>query len=100
MRALEALAEASLRSGELGEALDAAARAAVAAAPFRESAHLLLMEAHEAAGNPAEALRAFDDLRRLLRDELGTAPGPAALALHERLLHGGAPPPSAGRRSP
>ena len=49
-------------------------------APFRESAHRLLMEAHEAAGNPAEALRAFEDLRRLLREELGTAPGPAAMA--------------------
>ena len=90
MRALEALAETSLRSGELGEALTAA-RAAVTAAPFRESAHRLLMEAHEAAGNPAEALRAFDDLRRLLRDELGTSPGPDALAVHARLLHGGAP---------
>ena len=90
VRALEALAEASLRSGELGEAL-AAARAAVAASPFRETAHRLLMEAHEAAGNPAEALRAFDDLRRLLRDELGTAPGAAVLALHDRLLHGRAP---------
>ena len=29
------------------------------------------MEAHEAAGNPAEALRAFEDLRGLLREELG-----------------------------
>ncbi len=94
VRALEALAAASLEGGELGEAL-AAARAAVATAPFRESAHLLLMRAHEAAGNPAEALRAFDDLRRLLRDELGAAPGPAALAAHERLLHGGAPAPEA-----
>ena len=95
VRALEVLAEASLRVGELGEAADAA-RVAIATAPFRESAHRLLMEAHEAAGNPAEALRAFEDLRRLLREELGTAPGPAAIALHERLLHGRrpAPPPS------
>ena len=96
VRALEVLAEASLRAGELPEAAEAA-RAAVAAAPFRESAHVLLMEAHAAAGNPAEALRAFDDLRQLLREELGTAPGPLALALHERVLHGRAPaaPPAA-----
>ena len=99
VRALEGLAEASLRSGELGEAL-AAARAAVVAAPFRESAHRLLMEAHDAAGNPAEALRAFEDLRRLLREELGTAPGAAALAVHERLLHGGAPAPAPPSRVP
>ena len=90
VRALEVLAEASLGAGELAEAT-AAARAAVAAARFRESAHVLLMEAHAAAGNPAEALRAFDDLRRLLRDELGTSPGPVAMALHERVLHGRAP---------
>ncbi len=90
VRALEVLAEASLRAGEPPEAAEAA-RAAVAAAPFRESAHVLLMEAHAAAGNPAEALRAFDDLRRLLREELGTAPGPLAMALHERMLHGRAP---------
>ena len=90
VRALEVLAEACLRAGELGEAEDAA-RAAVAAAPFRESSHRLLMEVHEAAGNPAEALRVFEDLRRLLREELGTAPGPAAMAVHERMLRGGAP---------
>ena len=49
---------------------------------------MLLMEAHAAAGNPAEALRAFDDLRRLLREELGAVPGPSVMALYERLLHG------------
>jgi hypothetical protein len=99
VRALEVLAEASLRAGELPEA-ERAARAAVAAAPFRESAHVLLMEAHAAAGNPAEALRVFDDLRRLLREELGTAPGPSAMALHARLLHGrGAEPAPPARGS-
>ncbi|HTE59223.1 MAG TPA: BTAD domain-containing putative transcriptional regulator, partial [Solirubrobacteraceae bacterium] len=69
VRAYEGLAEAALRSGAPAEAAEAA-RAAAALAPFRESAHRLLMEAHEAAGNPAEALRAFEDLRRLLREEL------------------------------
>ena len=96
VRALEVLAEAGLRQGgrELGTA-EQAARAAIAAAPFRESAHRLLMEVHEAAGNPAEALRAFDELRQMLRDELGTAPGPAVMALHARLLRGDAPPAQA-----
>jgi DNA-binding SARP family transcriptional activator len=90
VRALEAQADAALRAGAPAEAADAA-RAAAALAPFRESAHRLLMEAHEAAGNPAEALRVFEDLRRLLREELGTAPGPATRAVHDRLLHGRAP---------
>jgi len=94
VRALEVLAEAGLRQGgrELGTA-EQAARAAIAAAPFRESSHRLVMEIHEAAGNPAEALRAFEELRVLLRDELGTTPGAAAMAVHERLLRGEAPGP-------
>ena len=96
LRALEALGEAGLRLG--GRELDAAehaARTAIGLAPFRESAHRLLMEIHEAAGNPAEALRAFDELRQMLRDELGTAPGPAVMAVHARLLRGDGPPAGA-----
>ncbi|MBE2318293.1 AAA family ATPase [Solirubrobacter sp. CPCC 204708] len=93
LRGLETLAEAGLRAGgrELGSA-EQAARAAIAAAPFRESAHRLLMEVHEAAGNPAEALRAFEELRSLLREELGTTPGPAAMTVFERVLRGEPPP--------
>ena len=95
LRALETLAEAGLREGgrELGAA-EQAARTAIAAAPFRESAYRLLMEIHEAAGNPAEALRAFEDLRVLLRDELGTTPGATAISVHERLLRGEPPGPA------
>jgi DNA-binding SARP family transcriptional activator/tetratricopeptide (TPR) repeat protein len=99
VRVLEVLAEAGLRQGgrELGAA-EQAARAAIAAAPFRESAHRLLMEVHDARGNPAEALRAFEELRILLRDELGITPGAAAMAVHERLLRGDGlePAPAAG----
>ena len=99
LRALEALAAAGVGLGghELGAA-EAAAKAAVAAAPFRESAHRALMEVHEAAGNPAEALRAFEHLRVLLRDELGTTPGAAAMAIHQRLLRG-EPAPVTARRA-
>jgi DNA-binding SARP family transcriptional activator len=100
LRGLETLAEAGLRQGgrELGAA-EQAARAAIAAAPFRESAHRLLMEIHEAAGNPAEALRAFEELRSLLREELGTTPGQAAMAVFERVLRG-EPPPAARASAP
>src|SRR4051812_2086387 len=86
-RALEIHAEAALRLGDLNAA-ETGARGVIAAAPFRESAHRLLMEVHEAAGNPAEALRAFEDLRMLLREELGTTPGAAAMEVHARLLRG------------
>ncbi len=85
--ALEAVAAAGVALG--GPALadaERAARAAVEAAPFRESAHAVLMEALGAAGNVAEALRAYDSLRTILRDELGTTPSPRVVALYERLL--------------
>lgn len=64
------------------------ARQLVELAPFRESGHRLLMEAFESAGNPAEALRAYDRLRCLLVDELGVAPGPDVATVHARLLRG------------
>jgi Bacterial transcriptional activator domain len=34
----------------------------------------------------SEALRTYERLRCVLRDELGTSPGPGARAIHERLL--------------
>jgi len=44
-------------------------------APFRESAHLLLMRTLAARGNVAEALAAYERLRILLRDERQPEPG-------------------------
>jgi DNA-binding SARP family transcriptional activator len=92
VQALELLARAGTRLGgaEL-PAAERAARAAVEAAPFRESAHAALMAALRAAGNVAEALRAYEELRTLLREELGTTPSPALVAQHEQLLGPGAP---------
>ncbi len=87
LRALECSAEASLRVGgsELPSA-EAAARALVAAAPYRQCGHRLLVEALAARGEIPEALRAYEALRRTLRDELGVSPGPELRALHLRLL--------------
>ena len=87
VEALEALAPAGARLG--GAALpeaEQAARAAVEAQPFRESARAALMEVLRARGNVAEALRVYEDLRVLLREELGSSPGAALVALHEQLL--------------
>ena len=100
LRALESLAQAGLALG--GAHADAAERAAaelVREAPLREAGHRLLMEALAARGEVAEALAAYERLRVVLRDEIGTAPGEAARALHERLLNGDvAPPPQAPPR--
>jgi SARP family transcriptional regulator, regulator of embCAB operon len=46
------------------------------------------MEALERRGNPAEALRAYERLRTLLREELGAAPSPTVQAVHRRRLLG------------
>jgi DNA-binding SARP family transcriptional activator len=87
VEALELAARAGLRRGR--DALpnaERAARAAVAAAPFRESARVALIGALMARGNVAEAIRAYDEIRVLLREELGTTPGPELVAMHERML--------------
>jgi SARP family transcriptional regulator, regulator of embCAB operon len=87
LRGLECFASASLGLG--GPALAQAeerARMLTLLAPYRETGHRLLMEALERRGNVAEALRAYERLRILLREELGTAPSPALQAVHRRLL--------------
>jgi DNA-binding SARP family transcriptional activator len=87
LRGLECFAAASLGLG--GPALAQAeerARMLTALAPYRESGHCLLMEALERRGNIAEALRAYERLRALLREELGIAPSPTVQAIHGRLL--------------
>ena len=87
LRGLECFAAAGLGLG--GPALAQAeerARMLTELAPYRETAHRLLMEALERRGNPAEALRAYERLRTLLREELGAAPSPTVQAVHRRLL--------------
>jgi DNA-binding SARP family transcriptional activator len=87
LRGLECFAAAGLGLG--GPALAQAeerARMLTELAPYRESGHRILMEALEQRGNVAEALRAYERLRVLLREELGIAPSPTLQAVHRRLL--------------
>ena len=56
--------------------------------PYRESGYRLLMEALEREGNVAEAVRVYDELRRRLREDLGTAPSVEVRSVYERLLAG------------
>jgi DNA-binding SARP family transcriptional activator len=73
VRACECLAETYIRNGEPSIAVDLA-RQAVAVQPYRETAYQMLMRAHAAAGNRAEALRSFEECRRCISDHLGVAP--------------------------
>lgn len=61
--------------------------------PLDEPLQALRLRALRDAGRPAEALAAYDEVRRLLADRLGSDPGPELRALHADLLGDGPPPP-------
>lgn len=87
LRGLECFAAAGLGLG--GPALAQAeerARTLTELAPYRETGHRILIEALERRGNVAEAIRAYERLRVLLREELGIAPSTTLQELHRRLL--------------
>ena len=58
----------------------------IAGQPYRESLHGLRMLALYRSGRQAEALRTFQQVRRLLSDELGIDPSPQLDRLHRRIL--------------
>ncbi|MFE1184424.1 BTAD domain-containing putative transcriptional regulator [[Kitasatospora] papulosa] len=62
--------------------------------PLDEPLQALRVRALRDAGRTAQALAAYDEVRTLLADRLGTDPGPALRALHEGLLHQSAPAPA------
>ncbi|MFE6894993.1 BTAD domain-containing putative transcriptional regulator [Streptomyces sp. NPDC057694] len=75
--------------------------------PLDEPLQALRLRALRDAGRAAEALAAYDDIRRTLADTLGTDPGPELRSLHGDLLDsdpalGNLPPGAAGwaRRHP
>jgi DNA-binding SARP family transcriptional activator len=96
LRALEGLADRLLGAGEVDLAL-AAALAAVAIEPFRESAHRALIRVHLALGNYVDALRVYDGFRQRLLQELGIPPSPQITTLVANLL--GRPRAAQGKRS-
>jgi TolB-like protein/DNA-binding SARP family transcriptional activator/Tfp pilus assembly protein PilF len=61
------------------------ARRLVQADTLREGSHRQLMEAYLAAGEKAQALRHYDQLRKLLREELGVEPSPETQMLRDRI---------------
>jgi len=75
LHGLEAHCRRLTRAGRFAQAVEAGL-AAVAMEPLRESAHRLLISAHLAEGNRAEALRQYRAYQRLLREELALDPSP------------------------
>jgi basic membrane lipoprotein Med (substrate-binding protein (PBP1-ABC) superfamily)/DNA-binding SARP family transcriptional activator len=83
--AIEELAAADLGAGRAGAVvplLDAAIRDD----PLRERSRELLMLALYRTGRHPEALRTYQQLRRVLDEELGLEPSPALQRLQERIL--------------
>ncbi|MFF9025203.1 AfsR/SARP family transcriptional regulator [Streptomyces eurythermus] len=69
-------------------------RALAAEHPFRETLWSRRMRALYGAGRQADALTAYQQARRVLRDELGVDPGEELRRLHQRILAGDLPVPA------
>ncbi len=65
-------------------------RRLIEADPYQEQAHQALMLELARQGERAQALRHFESLSRMLRDELATAPAPETAALADALRSGAA----------
>jgi DNA-binding SARP family transcriptional activator len=85
VRALEVRGHVALGNGDpAGAIIDA--ELVVELEPYRETGHVLLMRAHAAAGNAAQALAAYERLRARLAEELGASPSPETEAVFLELL--------------
>ncbi|HEV3068939.1 MAG TPA: BTAD domain-containing putative transcriptional regulator [Streptosporangiaceae bacterium] len=83
-RALGAAGRLLVADGKVREAIEVYQRA-IAHEPLDEAAHRALMECWAAAGQAARAMRHYEELRELLRTEVGGAPAAQTTALYARL---------------
>ncbi len=90
---LQRLARAYLDRGSPKEAI-AYARRWLALDQLHEPAQRLLMELYARSGQPAAALRQYQECRRLLDEALKIAPQPATVELYETIRAGNIPPAS------
>lgn len=85
VRTYDALTRVWLMKGDPSSAIRSA-RTSIELAPFRESGYALLMESHLAAGNRAESIRVFEEVRTLLSETMGIEPTEKVQELYERSL--------------
>lgn len=85
LRALECLSAIYIWNGEPALAVRHAEHA-LRLDPFRETGYQQLMRVHAAAGNRAQALRVYEECRRLLAEELGVPPSPATEAVYLEIV--------------
>ncbi|SOE06845.1 AfsR/SARP family transcriptional regulator [Streptomyces sp. Ag109_G2-15] len=104
VRTAQMAADAALLCGRSEQVLPALRRAAVLE-PLDEALHARLVLSLAARGLQAEALTAYEDVRRDLAAQLGVPPGPELGAAHARVLRqevrpAGRDAPPVRRRSP
>ena len=84
-RAIEERAAALLELGRPDEVIGQL-ETEIAIQPFRERLRALLMLALARAGRPVESLRAYDEFRRFLADEVGVVPSPGLQELNDDIV--------------
>jgi DNA-binding SARP family transcriptional activator len=85
LRALEALLHLWTLRGQYAEAIVDAEKL-LDLDPLRESGYAGLMRAYLHSGNPSKGLRVYEQCRQILRQELGSSPGPAVERVYQELL--------------
>ncbi len=85
VRALDCLTDIWLANREGALAVQTATEV-TSLEPFRETGWQRLMRVQASLGNRAEALRAYEQCRELLTEELGTEPSPETEAVYLELL--------------
>jgi predicted ATPase/DNA-binding SARP family transcriptional activator len=91
LAALEDRIDAELALGQ-GVGLVPELQELAAEHPLRERLRGQLMRALQAAGRQADALTAYEDIRRALAEQLGVDPSPALAAVYLAILRGEPPP--------
>ncbi|MFE1291620.1 BTAD domain-containing putative transcriptional regulator [Streptomyces sp. NPDC058751] len=85
LEATRSRVEADLRLGRAADVVPEL-RELTTAHPYDEALHALLIRALRETGRGADALAAYEDVRRALTDGLGADPGPELRDLHAALL--------------
>ncbi|HLK60968.1 MAG TPA: AAA-like domain-containing protein, partial [Chthonomonadaceae bacterium] len=94
--ALGQLAGALAQTGDLPGAIEIARRR-ILADPLAEEAHGHLIELLASAGRTADMMRQYQELERILREELGVAPSAATRALIEQVRRPASQPAASAR---
>ena len=84
-RAIEERSAALLELGRPEEVIGEL-EAEIAVEPFRERLRALLMLALARSGRPVESLRAYDEFRRFLSEEVGVVPSPGLQELNDDIV--------------